>query len=211
MDAWTQALFARPPLMLGRRLRPFSLSHALLLRATGNPYAYVGAPATVRDLFAAVAICSRGHAENAEAYRRGVRPSVLAAWRRQWRRVEFAVADASFREYIAAHTRRNVRAQVERQGGDTPDISGPVEYYLHRHLTEDRGWPDEAAWDCAYGYAWALLDCSQEWRAPGTLQSEYDARVEALLASEAAARARGDTAAADAIDAEIRETVRKHK
>jgi hypothetical protein len=191
-------------------LRPFSLAHSLVLRALGNPYVYVGAPATETDLFVAVDVCCRTRAENAAALSGGLNWRNLLRWRRKWRRLDFSTADASFRQYLSDSIRRNRRNEIERKA-DSPELAGPVEYHLHRHLCEDRGWPDEAAWDCSLGYAWCLLDISQEWRNPGTIQSEYDATLANYLAGESAARQSGDTAEADRIEAEMREFVRKHQ
>lgn len=209
-STWAQALLATPPVILGRRLRPFSLSHSALLTEIDSPYAYRGAPADERELFAAVEICARTHAENLAAFGGGFDVRRLRRWRRQWRRVAFTVADASFRQYLADYSRRNKRNETGGDG-ERRDLGGPIEWHLHRHLTEDRCWADGAAWDCPLNYAWALMDVSHEWRAPGLLQSEYDARLEALLATEAEARGRGDMAGAAAAAAEIQQLIREHQ
>ncbi len=113
-----------------------------------SPYAYaVTVPASPRDLFVAVLICSRTRQENAGATFSGGGLVGLAAWRMRGRGFNFAVADASFREYIADFTSR-ARRKAPVSDKDSPPLVAPVEFHLHRHLTEDRGWDDDAAWDC---------------------------------------------------------------
>lgn len=214
-ELWTQALLVQPPVFLGRRLHPFSLGHCAVLRALGNPYAYARAQADAADLAAAVVVCSRGMADNRRALMGGAL-RVRDLWRlaRRVRRVDFTVADASFRQYLADYSRRNVRVQRGCDDGhaaDAGEMLAPVEWHLHRHLTEERGWSDDAAWDCPLIYAWALVDVSHEWRSPGILQSQYDATLANYLASESEARARGDNEAAERISAEVREFIARHR
>lgn len=53
------AVFQRPPVVLGRQLKPFSLAHAMFLLACDSPYFHVGADPTIEDMAFLVWVCSQ--------------------------------------------------------------------------------------------------------------------------------------------------------
>lgn len=208
-DVWTQAIYATPPLIGGRRLLPFSLAHAVLLRALGNPYAYVDASATLAQLVQALDVCSRTRAENAVALFSGERPSI---WRilsdaRRWRNLDPSTADASFRVYIDDFTLRAAR-DTDAANGD--DMAVPSEYHLHRHLCEVEGMGEEQAWNCSVARAWAYFDCWTEWKGGKVLLSPYNAQLQSIQARVDKATASGNQEQADAAWAEMGELVKAH-
>jgi len=210
VDTWTQALFVTPPLMSGVPLRPFSLSHSVLLRAIENPYAYIGLHATRAELMAAVLVCSRTCEQNRMALFGGAqRQGPLVRWSWRWRRMDLAIADASFRQYVTEHTRTPQFAEAAPDD-DAPAIVAPVEWHLHRHLCVDRGWDDAAAWDCGFSYACHLAAVWKESQGGGGLKSEYDREMERLDGLMSAAHARGDGAERDRIFQEMGAYMAKH-
>jgi ABC-type sugar transport system ATPase subunit len=73
-DFFFQALMVQPPVICGRRLRPFSLAHEYILKRIGSPYVCGGA-VTRADVMAAI----RGLAESPAAEDRVIRHAVAMA------------------------------------------------------------------------------------------------------------------------------------
>jgi hypothetical protein len=198
--------------MCGRRLLPFSLAHSMLLRALGNPYAYVAASATREDLLAAVLVCSRTREQNRSALFGGrMRTGPLLRWSWRWRKMNLAIADASLRQYIADHTRFPAYIPLADAPGVDAAPVAPIEFHLHRHLCADRGWDDAAAWDCGYSYARHLFDCWAEAQGHKALASEIDVQLAEMDKAQREAHERGDAAERDRIFAEMGALTRKAK
>lgn len=62
LQFYADAFFCQPPVVLGRRLRPYSLGHSFTLDAIQSPFA-VGGPVNAFELIGAVLICSMPFAE----------------------------------------------------------------------------------------------------------------------------------------------------
>ena len=197
VDSWTQSVFAMPPVMCGRQLQPFSLSHSLLLRAIGCPYAFTNADATRNDLLTAVEVCSRKHSENAaHLFGGGIRLFRLVYRSLRWGGMDFATADESFRTYIADFTRMAERVIV---GDGSDPMSAPTEFHLHRHLCEVMHMTEADAWDCSVARAWAYFDTWSEWKGGKGLVGGRSAQVAHLNAQMEAASAKGDAVEVDRV------------
>lgn len=57
-ERFLRAWFCREHTVLGRKLRPFSLAHRLVLEAVGSPFMAPDRPFTMSDLCVAVRICA---------------------------------------------------------------------------------------------------------------------------------------------------------
>lgn len=103
-DAYASLVLAECPLVLGKRMLPFSLWHAHALEAFGSPL-LDGKPAGAEDIVLAAWICSRSHAQAVEVLRNR-RPDIAAeckTWGSTVTRSDIAAAHKTLREYITAH------------------------------------------------------------------------------------------------------------
>lgn len=110
MNSYTSACFPDRWRILGLRLQPFCLGHALLLERYGSPFAnaFQGEPigeVGFADLLLAIFICSKPYPQAAEAMGRGLGLSYrLFAWRCWWfawrRPYAFVGRAAMFQRYM---------------------------------------------------------------------------------------------------------------
>jgi len=176
-DAFFQAAFCQPPIVLGRRLRPFSLSHSYLLAGLENPCLVTGA-GLVADLCAAVSICSHGHAENAQRLFNGG-PS-FDRERREFAkalRVEGeASARAAFDVYLADFCHIPEHWRDEAESGST--FRAPWQFHFVFVLCRDYHMTPEQAWDTPVALARCYYDVMAE---VGGDKSLVTAREQALI------------------------------
>lgn len=209
VDSWTQAIYAAPPVICGRRLRPFSLAHAVLLRAMGNAYAYVNKAATRTDIMIAVDVCSRTWEQNTAAlFVRDVPLFAIIYRAVRWRGMRVEVADASMRTYLADFTRRAPRLDGVASGDP---LKAPVEFHLHRFLCESMHFTESQAWDCSFARAWAYFDTHREWNGAKELGTEYDTRKQVIQRRMDAAHASGNKEQEDAAWAEMKAVLQEEK
>lgn len=195
LDVWTQSLLVSPPVLCGRRLLPFSLGHAVILRSISSPYAYVNVGSALSDVLTAIQICSRTTGQNRAALYGGKMPVISwVAWSMRWRGVKFDVVDASFRTYLADFTRQADRHPPKKRGRD---LAAPVEFHLHRVLCEHYGYDPVAAWDVSLIVAHACADVVAESNGDELIKTPYELEQVRLEEITAAAVAAGDQAAID--------------
>jgi hypothetical protein len=101
IESYVQAFFDRPPVVLKRQLRAYSLGHDFILDAAGNPYASGVGPFGVDDFLLAVHVCTLTFAEAVEFYRN---PTTLdaAKWAEECGAVDWAEEARAFMEYLKA-------------------------------------------------------------------------------------------------------------
>lgn len=144
-QTFVNAVFARPPRVLRKRLRPFCVGHWFLLCVLESPFAYRDAPALVSDLALAVAICSRPY----PAALRMLRTTRRCRWSEYFRgircrRLDMAAEAEAMREYIAAYTRfPDCWGDADGKSGKGVVLPAP----LHIAWTLAERMPIEQAWE----------------------------------------------------------------
>jgi hypothetical protein len=192
-DVWLQALLASPPVICGRRLLPFSLAHALLLRKLGSPYA-CGGPERPEDLLTALEICSRPVAALPGFLARPPSPRYLRRHARRWAG-HLTVAGASFRTYLGDF----LVAPARFDSVTGAPIRSPVEWYLAGLLMAEYGWTEQAAWDCPFAKARCLAEVHFERNGDDGLVPEGEVGMFALMARANQLAEAGHTDAANVL------------
>lgn len=159
-DAYRCAVMAECPMVLGRRLLPFSLWHAFALEAFDSPYANGTAP-NHADVVLAAWICSRGF-EDAQDCLRTKREEMLAeckAWGAAVGIDDVRNAASAIAQYIADHVKSPPKIQT---AGSELSIPWPLAYFwklsngkLDRE-TVVQTWDMPVPWAVAYVSASAI-------------------------------------------------------
>ena len=106
-DAYAAIVLAESPVILGRRLLPFSLGHHFALRALGSPFV-TGGKIEASDTVLAVWVCSHSWQALCDKLRmhRGDIEKECKTWGRRASKdgMDVAAASTALAGYIAAHT-----------------------------------------------------------------------------------------------------------
>ncbi len=177
-----QAAYCQPPTVLGRRLQPFSLSHVYLLQGLENGFAVRG-DGRRSELFAAVLICSRGHAENARALFGGGLPFWrLFWWSCRWSRKRIRHEADKFRQYLSDYCET---PEHWSDGEDRPYLA-PWQFHFVHTLCSEYGCTLDEAWDMPVSLARCYQDVFDEFRGDKSLVSEDEAGKIRFLNEETA-------------------------
>ena len=208
-DPWFQAFMVTPPRICGVQLLPYSVAHDYLLSHLGNPYVLTLPDATEAHLFELVAVCGRTWQENRAAFMGGGQAAFfggLPRWVRRWsRRMDFRIADASVRTYLADY-----RLVAEHHFSKTPadpndeGIAAPHHWHLVRCLCQHWGRTFDQAWDTAINEAKCCFDCWAESNGDDTLDSVLDMHVNDLCREADRLGKAGDEAGMEAKYAEVK-------
>lgn len=141
-----KALYAKPaPVILGRRLRPFSLAHRLALTAMGSPFMERDAPITPADLIAALRIC---------ALHDPFRPLTAPSWRDKFQagrlRHSPSRLERAGREFLAYVDDHTAHPDLWQPPKKAPDSGIPWPALVATNLVAN-GLPD--AWHMSEGLA----------------------------------------------------------
>ena len=154
--AWITALLQRPPVIYGRRLHPFSLSHSMILEEARNPL-WCGGEIRVDALIEAVDVCSRTWEENAEWFDKVNRRKIRSFSLRCLTRYRFADAYARFKVYIDDATACSSR----EVSGEGRLLVSPHQYRVVVFLMS-LGWSESRAWNAPFGRARCYYDAHDE-------------------------------------------------
>lgn len=107
MDAkFLASIFAAPPKILGRQLKPFCCGHAATLAAVNSPFLSDG-KVTPEELIVAVWVCSQTYEDGKSRFREEpvAIESECKAWGKSVGQWNFEAANALFQIYLSEHTR----------------------------------------------------------------------------------------------------------
>lgn len=180
-DLFFQAIVCQPPVICGRRLLPFSVSHEYILKALESPY-IIGGPVTKADVLLAIDVCAHTWQDNAARLFGGAPPVGLwRRWGRRWLRGKLSTADKSLRRYIEDYT----ACPEHWSGADGSEIRAPWEFHLVRILMDHCGFSEAAAWDCPLARARCYADTWSESQGDKTLVNAAEqAAIEAAQAED---------------------------
>lgn len=158
-DAYASLALAECPLVLNKRLRPFSLWHAHVLEAFDSPL-MDGGPADVQDVIFAAWVCSRTHAESSDwlRNRRADIADDCKAWGATVTPESVTAAGETIREYIRNHTRT-----VYRHGHKAEESAAQWTLVYLAFICGGRldGETVARAWDTPINLAYALSVTAQ--------------------------------------------------
>lgn len=177
VSPWFQAVMVTPPRICGRRLRPYSIGHEMILSEIASPYV-CGGEATARDTMLALQVCSRTVDDCREWLRSGGPSSRrLEWWAMRWAR-HMATAGESFRVYLADYG--NLPAIVQTGEGERARLAGSPWWHMVRIMCEHFApliaqYP--TVWDVPKPIAICAVDCWAESTGNATLASENEATI----------------------------------
>jgi hypothetical protein len=173
VDAFYQAAFCQPARVLGRQLRPFSLSHFYLLRGLGNGYVVNGV-GTRSELFTVALVCSRTHRQNARAMFGGASIWPLMLWAALWPDRRLAGERAKLVAYLADYCK--TPEHWEKEGSASKGFRAPWAFHFVRILTDRYGCTLDEAWDTPVSLARCLWDVWAESEGDDSLITEEEHR-----------------------------------
>lgn len=174
VDAWLTSLMVTPPVILGRRLKPFSLAHSFILERAANPF-WIGGERGPEHFFEALEICSHDLEEN--------RARIASK------------SDNKFKRWVAKHFRKVSARDVEmfvqymddhlachsRESSGGREMHSPWQFRLVADLVA-RGFSEERAWNMPLNLARCYYDARAEMEGDDTLLSEDSADAYELIA-----------------------------
>lgn len=174
VDAWLTSLMVSPPVILGRRLKPFSLAHSFLLERAGNPF-WTAGERSAEHFFEALEICAHdldgNRARLAGGVGRKFKRWVASKFRKVGERDVLA-----FVQYMDDHTACHPRESVSGR-----DMKTPWQFRLVADLVS-RGFSEDRAWNMPLGLARCYYDARAEMDGDETLLSESSADAYELIA-----------------------------
>ncbi len=166
-DAFFQAICCQPPAVFGRRLRPFSLSHAYILSSLGNGWARHG-EGSRSELLHAVWICSQPHAVNTVQV---LRPPLmrLALFALLARRYDYKSESQQFVQYMADYL--EIPDHWAADGSASSGFRAPWQFHFAINLVRTCGMTIEQAWDTPVALARCYYDIVSEEKGDTSLVS----------------------------------------
>ena len=155
--AYLQAAIPQPFTVLGRKLKPFTLGHQLLLEYFGSGFALGSDESpTYEDLLISVFLCSYSYEDALKKLESRWLVLQLKLW--SWFCGNFDVGEAIefFQRYIGAHTKEPDFWVTQKSG---PSHSGiPFIQFLKVKLEQELGYTEQQALDTPYQIAvWNYL------------------------------------------------------
>lgn len=190
MDAaWLNAAIPdAPPVILGLRLRPYTLGHELLLHKVESPFV-AGTEFGFADLAIAVLICS----QDFHAARRSISSRwlnfFLWAWKLRMRRCNAFVDAGRFQEYRAAG---RWFPEIEIPVTDAKSLTQPPEFRLASELMSKVHLSWDACMDFPLNRAHALFVALGE--AKGEIKTFHEEELEAVARMRAEVAEEGENA-----------------
>jgi len=184
-NEFLKSLFVKPPLVLNRRLLPFSAFHLSAMILTGNPYIVGGKP-EIEDLVLAVHICRSKFRDGGNV----ISPSGPELLRIQkWGHdCDFEHESDQFGQYLIDHF-DFPEIGVEEGKGAPKESGQPAPFALVTSvLTHLRGISEDVAWDMPLSrlvsYKYAIGEAHDAWTIRTERQKELG-RMAAQMAAEA--------------------------
>ena len=147
------SVFATPPAVLGRKLKPFCCGHAVILGALESAY-MGGGDITPAELIVAVWVCSRSYGEGMEKLKGGKEAweAECQEWGKSVMLFDFVKEHRLFNDYLETHIRAPER--WKKRGGSSATkapwpLSVATSLMTQLFFTEERAWNmplQEALW-----------------------------------------------------------------
>lgn len=171
-DEFFQALYYQPGTVFGRQMRPFSLSHSLLLAGLDNGW-LKSVDASRSELLHAVWICGQDHAANAVQL---LNPPLIRMAFFSWksRKMDYAFERDSFLQYISDYL--TVPEHWE-SGSGGKSFRAPWQFHFVMILTQNFGMTINQAWNTPVSLARAYYDVWAESQGDESLVSQNEKRL----------------------------------
>lgn len=151
--AWYKGLVYQPPVILGRRLKPFSLAHSMTLEELRNPYVMTSSPQLdPAALHFALWVCTMSGDEIGRNVYATKRLKLWIALRGWWyRKHDLQDAHETFLAYIkdcSDHPERSIPCSADGKEKSRTFVKAPWQYHMVRTLCKVYGMYHAQAWDC---------------------------------------------------------------
>ena len=157
MRKWfDRALYVEPPVILGLRLRRFTLGHAWALDEVGSPY-LLGESDTLTDLLIAVFICSQKPTEAKRDMSRWWARLYFYLWGLRCRKLSFVKERDRFLDYLTESM--TAPEAIPPNAKDAKSLNAPFHWRLMAMLMVDFGMSKAEALEQDVGWAmcmWAV-------------------------------------------------------
>lgn len=202
---------ATPPVVYGRRLKPFSLCHSLTLREFKSPI-LVGGEVALSDVYFASEVCRRNYSDLRRDLFSILTKRARLKWALRWFgiRNKTHIAIESLRQYISDFSDSPLHVEPDKPREDYRKLAAPYEYVLHRNLCEC-GYNPEAAWDVSISMARCLYDVRQEQDGDTTLHPQWKVENDELFAEANRLLKSGNKSEADKLFAECERVIRENQ
>lgn len=210
-NVWYKALMATPPVIYGRRLKPFSLCHSLALRELRSPI-LIGGKVSIHDVYLAAEVCRRNCRELRRDLFKIFSRKARLRWLLRWFGIigKTPIAIESLRQYISDFADSPVHVQTEKQSENFRKLATPYEYVLHKNLC-DYGYNPESAWDVSVSMAKCLYDVKQEQDGDTTLHPQWKVENDILFAKANDLLKEGKKEEAEKLFAECQRVIEENK
>ena len=174
-EAFLQSALYRPPVVLGRQIRPFSPFHALALEAVNSPFAHDPVTGVTPDsLIVAVYTCSLSYADGLPAL---LDTAKIQAWGASIGKWDFAKTKAQF----FRHMDDSMLLPVFYHTGDEEDCRAPVVWHLATSAMRFLHMTETEAWDCSIAKLVCYRACISEWNGSKSLKSDEEIKGRKIL------------------------------
>jgi len=184
--AFIQPMSYSPPIILGRRLRPFSCWHGLVLDASASTY-LLGGQRAVSDLLFGIWVCSHDFADGFDAASdlRAVNRWGRSQRKRWWRpAADLGAAAVLFDEHI----RLSLTAPDRWQDGAGTPLRAPLWWHLALFARETLHCSESEAWDFPLSRLICYRDCKAESEGGKDLMTDDEAKGIRLLEKDAVSK-----------------------
>jgi len=171
-DAFFQALCCQPVTVFGRKLRPFSLSHAFILESLRNRWMESGDKAR-SQLLHAVWVCGNDHATNVKQVTRPPigRMALFAAWSKRY---DSEHEEAKFLQYVSDYMEIPEHWEGKEYSGKV--FRAPWQYHFALTVAHECGKTVDEAWDMPVALARCYYDVWAEKQGDDSLVSVREKR-----------------------------------
>jgi len=203
--AWYQSLMIQPPIVMGRRLKPFSMIQRLTLENFDSPFITHNRPITRADVTFAVMVCSRDWA--------GLQAKFFHDF--MWIGIWWDAIRATFYNWQSEADRLTVYINAY---SDTPDVDNskksthkaPWQFHAVHIICKEYHFPEEKVWNMALNRVLCYVATASESWGNDVLRDGYDTRMSALALELEKAEADHDREAQIRIQAELAELREEH-
>lgn len=174
-DAWLAAMLCSPPRIMGRRLKPFSLSHSFILECAGNGYCG-GDERGAAHFFECVDVCSRDWKGNKKRFARGRFGNYLF---KRW--VAKNIRGVSEQDVVQmeAYIHNFTVTPPRRSDGGGDELASPWQFRVVAWLMS-RGVSEDRAWNMPQNLALCYFYAAGEFEGDKSLVPEWKDELETL-------------------------------
>jgi hypothetical protein len=144
-EKFLSSVFATPPVILGRQLKPFCCGHAVVLAGLNSPF-IIGGELTVVELYIAVWVCSHTYEELQVKFLKdtnSVSGEFAEFVSKSIDDCSFAATNIAFQSYLSEH----LKAPDKWKRSDAKSAKAPWPLIIATRLMKELKFTEEKAWN----------------------------------------------------------------